>query len=54
VIALIECLRRINRTDIIITMKGVVPSQDHQTLHDQGVEFIFGHGTHCRSSSSNC
>jgi len=43
--ALIDCLREMNRKDIMITLGAVVRSEDHQALHDQEVQLIFGPGT---------
>ena len=40
-----EQLARLGREDIMIVVGGVVPPQDHETLHTAGVAAIFGPGT---------
>ena len=42
---LIDELKRQGAVDILIVCGGVIPSQDHQTLFDQGVSAIYGPGT---------
>jgi methylmalonyl-CoA mutase len=42
---LIECLKKINRPDIMVTAGGVIPPQDYDFLRQKGVAFIFGPGT---------
>ncbi|CAF4970650.1 unnamed protein product [Rotaria sp. Silwood1] len=42
---LIKKLNEMGRRDIVITVGGVIPPQDHQQLYDQGVKLIFGPGT---------
>ncbi|CAF1316227.1 unnamed protein product [Adineta steineri] len=42
---LIEKLKELGRSDIIVTVGGVIPPQDYQQLYDQGVKLIFGPGT---------
>jgi len=42
---LIQKLKELGRQDIIVTVGGVIPPQDHQQLYDQGVKLIFGPGT---------
>ncbi|UJR25512.1 hypothetical protein I4U23_006858 [Adineta vaga] len=42
---LIHKLEELGRRDIIVTVGGVVPPQDHQQLYDHGVKLIFGPGT---------
>ncbi len=43
--ALVEELRRLGRGDVLVVVGGVVPPQDHETLHALGVAAIFGPGT---------
>jgi methylmalonyl-CoA mutase len=38
-------LGKLSRGDIMIVAGGVIPSQDHDFLRQQGVSFIFGPGT---------
>lgn len=42
---LIQKLNELGRRDIVVTVGGVIPPQDHQQLYDQGVKLIFGPGT---------
>ncbi|CAF1995783.1 unnamed protein product [Rotaria magnacalcarata] len=42
---LIKKLAALGRSDIIVTVGGVIPPQDYQQLYDQGVKLIFGPGT---------
>ncbi|MEQ8549793.1 MAG: methylmalonyl-CoA mutase [Cyclobacteriaceae bacterium] len=42
---LIEELKKINRSDIMIVAGGIIPEQDYQYLYDIGVSKIFGPGT---------
>jgi len=42
---LIESLKKINRSDIMVTAGGVIPPQDYSFLRQKGVAFIFGPGT---------
>ena len=42
---LIESLKKINRSDIMVTAGGVIPPQDYDFLRQKGVAFIFGPGT---------
>jgi methylmalonyl-CoA mutase len=41
----IEELRKLGREDIMVSVCGVIPSQDYQFLYDAGVVAIFGPGT---------
>lgn len=38
-------LKKINREDILVTIGGVIPPQDHEKLYQMGVAGIFGPGT---------
>jgi methylmalonyl-CoA mutase len=38
-------LARLGRADILVVVGGVVPSEDHEALHEAGVSLIFGPGT---------
>jgi len=42
---LIEILKKLGRSDIIVTVGGVVPPQDYEFLYGVGVKAIFGPGT---------
>ena len=42
---LIQKLHELGRHDIVVVVGGVIPPQDYQQLHDQGVKLIFGPGT---------
>jgi methylmalonyl-CoA mutase len=42
---LIESLREIGRSDILVVAGGVIPNQDYDFLYNAGVSFIFGPGT---------
>lgn len=42
---LIKKLKELGRSDIVVTVGGVIPPQDYQQLYDQGVKLIFGPGT---------
>ncbi|HEX6225982.1 MAG TPA: methylmalonyl-CoA mutase [Chryseolinea sp.] len=42
---LIEALKKINRSDIMVIAGGVIPPKDHDFLKQCGVAFIFGPGT---------
>ena len=48
---LIAKLNELGRRDIVVTVGGVVPPQDHQQLYDQGVKLIFGPGTRIPEAS---
>ena len=41
----IEALKEIDRSDIMIIVGGVVPKKDYEFLFDQGVAAVFGPGT---------
>jgi methylmalonyl-CoA mutase len=40
-----ESLAKMGRADIMLVVGGVIPSQDHDILHQAGVSAIFGPGT---------
>jgi methylmalonyl-CoA mutase len=42
---LIDELKRVGRSDILVVVGGVVPPQDYQFLYDAGVAGIYGPGT---------
>lgn len=42
---LIQSLKKIGRSDIMVIAGGVIPAQDHDFLHRAGVSFVFGPGT---------
>lgn len=42
---LIGELKKIGREDIMVVAGGIIPENDHEFLHQQGVAFIFGPGT---------
>ena len=42
---LIEELKRVNRSDILVVVGGVIPPQDYEFLYNAGVAGIFGPGT---------
>lgn len=42
---LIEELKKLGRSDIMVIAGGVIPSQDYAFLHEAGVKGIFGPGT---------
>ncbi|GAB3943411.1 methylmalonyl-CoA mutase [Spirosoma harenae] len=42
---LIDELRTIGRSDILVIVGGVIPAQDYQFLYDAGVKGVFGPGT---------
>jgi methylmalonyl-CoA mutase len=42
---LIEELKKIGRSDILVVAGGVIPVQDYEFLTKAGVSFIFGPGT---------
>jgi methylmalonyl-CoA mutase len=42
---LIKALKQLGRSDILIIAGGVIPTRDHDFLHEAGVAFIFGPGT---------
>ncbi len=42
---LIEALKKIGRSDILVVAGGVIPAQDYDYLYQAGVSFIFGPGT---------
>jgi methylmalonyl-CoA mutase len=42
---LIEALKKIGRSDIMVVAGGVIPSQDYEFLYKAGTSFIFGPGT---------
>ena len=41
----IECLKQLNREDIMVIVGGVIPKQDYEILFDAGAVAIFGPGT---------
>ncbi|MFA7057930.1 MAG: methylmalonyl-CoA mutase [Candidatus Cloacimonadales bacterium] len=43
--ALLEELKKLGREDIMVTVGGVIPSQDYDFLYEQGAAAIFGPGT---------
>ena len=43
--ALVEELRRLGATDILVTCGGVIPQQDYEALKKAGVADVFGPGT---------
>lgn len=43
--ALIQCLKELDRADILVVVGGVIPPQDYGALYDAGVAGIFGPGT---------
>jgi methylmalonyl-CoA mutase len=42
---LIQSLKKIGRSDIMVVAGGVIPQQDYEFLYQSGVSFIFGPGT---------
>lgn len=42
---LVQALRKLGRSDILVVAGGVIPSQDYDQLHRDGVTAIFGPGT---------
>ncbi len=42
---LIDELKKIGRSDILVVTGGIIPEPDHQALYDAGVSDIFGPGT---------
>ena len=42
---LVQALRKIGRSDIMIVAGGVIPQQDYNFLYKNGASFIFGPGT---------
>ncbi len=42
---LIEELRKVNRSDILVVVGGVIPPQDYEFLYNAGVAGIYGPGT---------
>lgn len=42
---LIEELKKMHRSDIMVVLGGVIPPEDHKALKDMGVALIFGPGT---------
>ncbi len=42
---LIEKLKLLNRSDIIVIAGGVIPPQDYDFLYKAGVKCVFGPGT---------
>ncbi|WP_406654592.1 methylmalonyl-CoA mutase [Marinoscillum sp.] len=42
---LVEELRKIGRSDILVIAGGIIPENDHEYLRARGVSFIFGPGT---------
>ncbi|WP_059171064.1 methylmalonyl-CoA mutase [Bacillus sp. FJAT-27445] len=42
---LVEELRKLGRSDILVVIGGVIPAQDYQYLYDQGATAVFGPGT---------
>ena len=42
---LIEELKRVNRSDILVVVGGVIPPQDYEFLYNAGVAGIYGPGT---------
>ena len=43
--ALMQALKKINRSDILVVVGGVIPPQDYTALEQMGVAAIFGPGT---------
>ena len=50
---LIQALREIGRSDIMIVAGGVIPEQDHEFLRTAGTSFIFGPGTVITEAAKN-
>ena len=50
---LIQALRKIGRSDIMIVAGGVIPEQDHEFLRTAGTSFIFGPGTVITEAAKN-
>jgi methylmalonyl-CoA mutase len=42
---LVEELKRVNRSDILVVVGGVIPPQDYEFLYNAGVAGIYGPGT---------
>jgi methylmalonyl-CoA mutase len=42
---LIDELKRVNRSDILVVVGGVIPPQDYEFLYNAGVAGIYGPGT---------
>jgi methylmalonyl-CoA mutase len=42
---LIDELKRVNRSDILVVVGGVIPPQDYEFLYNSGVAGIYGPGT---------
>jgi len=43
--ALIDALAKLGRSDILVVVGGVIPSQDYDALYKAGVSCIFGPGS---------
>ena len=43
--AICEGLRREGLTEVVVFAGGIIPSGDHESLHEDGVRAIFGPGT---------
>ena len=50
---LMEALRKLGQTDVVVVCGGVIPQQDHQLLLDAGVSAIFGPGTNIPQAASD-
>ena len=50
---LINALKEIGRSDILIVVGGIIPQQDYQFLYDAGVVGIFGPGTNIPEAAIN-
>ena len=42
---MIEELKALGRSDILVVCGGVIPPQDYQALYDSGVTAVYGPGT---------
>ena len=49
----IEELKKLNRSDILVVVGGVIPHQDYEFLYDAGAAAIFGPGTVIAQAASN-
>jgi methylmalonyl-CoA mutase len=50
---LVEELKKIGRSDIMVVAGGVIPPQDYDFLHRAGASFIFGPGTVITEAAKN-
>ena len=50
--AMIEELRRLGGSDILVVCGGVIPAQDYPFLMEQGVSAIYGPGTHVPTAAA--